>query len=164
MRRSLAIPAAGSTCRRPSPAPAPRQYLALVTKHLTLLSRQRGLCLCQLLTPLIILGLLLVLENIVATEVGLVSVFIIPPIYLPLNVYPDPSTSLGAGAHAAAAAAPAAASAGDFVRLLSVFSHPPQRLVRPLQLRERRGVAAAAAAPAAASRRQRRGRRRGRER
>ena len=66
---------------------APRQYTALLTKNLTLLSRQRGLCLCQLFTPLIILGLLLLLENIVATEVGLVTVFISPPVYLPLNFY-----------------------------------------------------------------------------
>jgi hypothetical protein len=39
--------------------PMPRQYKALLVKNLTLLSRQRGLCLCQLFTPILILGLLL---------------------------------------------------------------------------------------------------------
>ena len=141
--------AAAAAAALPLARPPPRQYVALFTKHLTLLSRQRGLCLCQLLTPLIILGLLLVLEQIVATEVGLVSVFIIPPIYLPLNFYVDPPTSFGAGGGAAPAGqlgAGGAIGAADMVRMLSVFKAPA---------RERRALLAGLnALPASAAQQQ----------
>ena len=84
-------------------APAmPRQYKALLVKNLTLLSRQRGLCLCQLFTPILILGLLLLLQYLIASEVGEFNVTIIPAIYLPLNMYPTflpppPQSSLAGG-------------------------------------------------------------------
>ena len=80
---------------------AARLVHALVVKNLTLISRARGLCICQLVTPLLILGLLLTLEVLLKVEVGLTSVTIVPPIYLPLNIplsllNPDSSFALRA--------------------------------------------------------------------
>ena len=70
----------------PPPRATSRMVKALCVKNMTLIGRARGLCLCQLLTPLLILGLLLTLEELLKVEVGLTAIFITPPIYLPLNV------------------------------------------------------------------------------
>jgi ABC-type multidrug transport system ATPase subunit len=70
----------------PVPKSTSRLVHALCVKNFTLISRARGLCICQLVTPLLILGLLLTLEILLKVEVGLTAVAIIPPIYLPLNI------------------------------------------------------------------------------
>jgi ABC-type multidrug transport system ATPase subunit len=43
---------------------------ALCIKNLTLLSRQRGLCVCQIITPLIVMALLVLLQAIIKAEAG----------------------------------------------------------------------------------------------
>jgi ABC-type multidrug transport system ATPase subunit len=75
-----------SSSSTPPPRATSRMVKALCVKNMTLIGRARGLCLCQLLTPLLILGLLLTLEELLKVEVGLTAIFVTPPIYLPLNV------------------------------------------------------------------------------
>ena len=99
----------------PPPARATsRMVKALCVKNITLIGRARGLCLCQLLTPLLILGLLLTLDMLLKVEVGLNQVFIVPPIYLPLNV----PLSIFGGEHSAGAGA----SAGSLRRTLGAYA------------------------------------------
>ena len=62
------------------------QYRALARKNAILLTRQRGLFFCQVLTPLLVLGLLLMLRHIVRTEIGNAKTTTFPPLLLLLNL------------------------------------------------------------------------------
>ena len=112
----LAPMAATSTSER-NPS---RGTYALFVKNITLLSRQRGLCACQIATPIVVLTLLMVLQEIIRVEVGATISTNIPSLFLPLNIaniyiplpppnstppvfYTGARTSTSTAAHAAAA-------------------------------------------------------------
>lgn len=71
----------GKTQARPT-----YSYRALYIKNCTLILRQRGLCLCQVLTPLMVLGLLVLLQFIIKVEAGATQSTMIPSLLLPLNM------------------------------------------------------------------------------
>lgn len=60
-------------------------FYALLAKNLTLLQRQRGLCLCQILTPLLVLGFLVLLQWIIQVEAGGNTTMVVPSLLVPLN-------------------------------------------------------------------------------
>lgn len=63
-----------------------RSFRALWRKSLTLLSRQYGQNLCQVLSPLLVLGILLLLQLVIRAELGGTTVNAVPSLYLPLNL------------------------------------------------------------------------------
>eukprot|EP01138_Halocafeteria_seosinensis_P011339 gb/GECG01011582.1/.p1 GENE.gb/GECG01011582.1/~~gb/GECG01011582.1/.p1 ORF type:complete len:2138 (+),score=187.49 gb/GECG01011582.1/:1-6414(+) len=71
-------------------------YRALIRKNITLQLRQRGLCLCQIIAPLTVIGLLVLLQYIVKSEVGDTKEALVPSLIVPLNLndWNDFSTSL----------------------------------------------------------------------
>ena len=75
-------PAATATNR----APWLYQHRALARKNVLLLVRSRGLFFCQLITPLLVLALLLLLQAVIAAQVGRVSITDVPTLLMPLNL------------------------------------------------------------------------------
>lgn len=63
-----------------------RSFRALWRKSLTLLSRQYGQNLCQVLSPLLVLGILLLLQLVIRAELGGTTINTVPSLYLPLNL------------------------------------------------------------------------------
>lgn len=78
--------AAPASAAPPSSSSFSYGYHALVVKNLTLMTRQRGLCACQLITPMLVLGLLVTLQYIIKTEIGAVSINALPATFVPLNL------------------------------------------------------------------------------
>lgn len=71
-------------------------YRALFRKAWTLQLRQRGANLCQVLTPMCVLGLLLLLQLIIRSEFGASETVLVPALPVPLNFNlfssePDPN-------------------------------------------------------------------------
>jgi len=58
----------------------------LAVKNMTLIVRAQCLCACQIITPLLVLGLLLVLRQIIKVEAGATSVQHLPSLLIPLNM------------------------------------------------------------------------------
>lgn len=69
-------------------AQKPRSYSfrALIRKNLTLQLRQRGLCLCQIIAPLTVIGLLVLLQYIIKSEIGSSHRTLVPALVVPLNL------------------------------------------------------------------------------
>ena len=80
---SISTPAKGGA---PLPPPFMYQHRALLRKNMTLLFRQRGLFLCQLFTPVLVLGLLVLLQYIIGAEMGENVYTPVQSLLLPLNM------------------------------------------------------------------------------
>lgn len=79
-------PQSSSAANDATRTPPSRSLVALCSKNLTLIVRQRGLCCCQIMTPLVVLALLLVLRYIIKVEAGTSSITLVPSITVPLNL------------------------------------------------------------------------------
>jgi ABC-type multidrug transport system ATPase subunit len=60
---------------------------ALIIKATTLVLRERTLFLCQVITPLLVLAILVALRFVIVAEVGGTAVISLPPVTLPLNAH-----------------------------------------------------------------------------
>ena len=60
-------------------------FRGLFFKNATLLLRQRGQCACQVLSPLAVMGLLLIIQEVIKYEIGSSSTALVPALVAPLN-------------------------------------------------------------------------------
>ncbi|RYY39085.1 ATP-binding cassette domain-containing protein [archaeon] len=61
-------------------------YRGLCVKNLTLMLRQRGLCVCQIVTPMLVFAILVLLQRIIKAEAGSGEKTLIPSLMLPVNM------------------------------------------------------------------------------
>lgn len=62
-----------------------QQVKALIVKNFRTLTRQRGLFICQIITPLFILALLALLQSIIRSEIGASVSAVVPAVIFPLG-------------------------------------------------------------------------------
>lgn len=67
-------------------APGSYPWRALVRKNLTLWSREKAQCFCQVMTPLVVLGILVLLRFVIDSEIGSSVTAPLPTLPIPLNL------------------------------------------------------------------------------
>jgi len=65
-------------------------FRGLCLKNWTLLVRQRGQCACQVLSPLLVMALLLIVQEIIKYQFGSATTATAPSLVIPLNINQDP--------------------------------------------------------------------------